>query len=520
MKRLFVTFVSCIVLLSATVTTPALAEAKDEAQQSDVSVFQAALTTASDGIQSVLDGVKTNIAELFGTNEQIALDNSESTQQPASFSAQDTESAAAIPSNLTGVVWSADYKTCTLQSGHNFDGSSLASEIDLHRDTLTTFEAENNTSLTGVARNLFIGCQNLRTVNLAESFNTSQVTDMRYMFYDCSSLTSLALPDAFDTHLVTNMSYMFRNCSSLTSLAFPDSFDTGQVTDMRYMFCNCSSLTSLAFPDSFDTGQVTNMISMFENCSSLTSLTLPSVFNTDKVLNMDNMFLDCNQLERLDLSMFSSASLTTCPVMFANCYNLKELNLGNFVPPAGQASIGMFADCDLNTGEIFGPISNIEKITMSGACILEPGEGATTDMPSGTFFDYKEPLSWSAYYQGNAVEGEPSAQGDQKNCSADLTAVLTGFDEFEAYQGTRPGLTTFILNKPTPPGPTPPGPTPGPTPEPTPGPTPDVAPAADADVLPLTSDTSAIVSFALPAVLLIGLALLVSGYSLSRKRLQ
>ncbi len=458
MKRLFVTFVSCLVLLSATVTTPALAEVKDEAKQSDVSAFQAALTTASDGIQSVLDGVKTNIAELFGTNEQIALDNSESAQASEPGALQDTESATAIPSNLTGVVWSADYKTCTLQSGYSVDGQDLRSEIASHKNNLTTFKAEDSTSLTGNAANLFYDCASLATVDLAPSFDTSAVTSMNSMFFYCSSLTSLALPDAFNTGAVQNMEAMFYNCSSLTSLELPDAFNTGVVRDMSHMF------------------------------------------------------LGCTQLEEINMSMFSSENLTDCSLMFANCNSLKELDLGYLVPPAGQGSFGMFLAIDSDTGEILGNIPNIEKITMSGSCILAPGEGTTPDTASGTFFDYKEPLSWNAYYLGTTAEGQPSNSSTQGNLSAEPDAVLTGFDEFKAYQETHPGLTTYMLDR----QPTPPGPTPDPTPEPTP----DAMPASDTDVLPVTGDTFAALASAVVAVLMGTLALLASVYGLTRNRLQ
>ncbi len=474
MKRLFATFVSCLILLSATVTTPALAEVKDEAQQSDVSVFQAALTTASDGIQSVLDGVKTNVAELFSQDDLLALVDSEIAIAPETAASQDAQQGAAIiPSNDDGVIWSLDHTTCTLKSGANVDAYSLAMEITYYRDTLTTFIAEPNASLTGIAEGLFGDCISLTTVNLAESFKINQNT---------------------------TMSQMFKNCSSLTSLTLPASFDTSSVESMSYMFFGCSALTSL---------------------------TLPATFDTSSVRSMNSMFQGCTQLERINLSMCSSEVLQSCSDMFANCDNLIELNLGNIALSAvySSSSRGMFAELDSATGLVTGSIPNIERITMSGACILEPGEGEGITA-SGTFFDYKEPLSWSAYYQDNtvgneAIEGVPSAQGAQKNLSAVPTAVLTGFDEFKAYQETHPGLTTYIFDEqPTPPGPTPPGPTPDPTPDPTPEPTPDVVPASHTDVLPVTGDTSRPRSFTLLTVLLTGLALLASGYSLIRKRLQ
>lgn len=372
------------------------------------------------------------------------------------FSASSSKASDTVqgsPSNLNGVTWDAGYTTCTLQANATVAAPDLATEIASHVDSLTTFIAQDNTRLTGDADRLFQGCSLLSTVTLSNSFNTSAVTSMFYMFAGCTSLTSLTLPE------------------------------------------------------SFDTSSVGSMESMFEECSALTSLDLPRAFNTSQVLVMFNMFRNCSHLQKLDLSMFSSEKLIGCIGMFANCDNLKELNLGNFVPPAGEGSLGMFADIDFETSEV-GSIPSIEKITMSGSCILEPGEGTTADTASGTFFDYKEPLSWSAYYQGNTAEGRSSDQSARNNLSAEPTAVLTGFDEFKAYQETHPGLTTYVFDgQPTPPAPTP-------------EPNPDATPATDTDTLPLTGDTPASLISAAVAVLMGTLALLASGYSFTRKRLQ
>lgn len=238
MKRLFATFVSCLALLSATVTTPALAEVKDEAEQSSVSVFQDALTTATDGIQSIIDGVRTNIAELFDASDHLVLEESESAQASELGASQDAESFAVIPSNIDGVVWDTGYTTCTLQSGYSVDGQALQAEIESHQFSLTTFVAENNTSLTGSAANLFFDCRALSTVDLASSFSTGAVTDMTYMFSGCSALTSLTLPDVsvIQDHASVNNMFAVQDPTTgafaLRSLTLPKGFKMKEGTGL------------------------------------------------------------------------------------------------------------------------------------------------------------------------------------------------------------------------------------------------------------------------------------------------
>lgn len=72
---------------------------------------------------------------------------------------------------------------------------------------------------------------------------------------------------------------MFCNCSKLKSLDLGDKFDTSNVTDMNQMFNHCSSLESLDLGDKFDTSNVTNMWRMFSDCPKLSSIYLPDCFS-------------------------------------------------------------------------------------------------------------------------------------------------------------------------------------------------------------------------------------------------
>lgn len=340
--------------------------------------------------------------------------------------------------DLPGVEWSSDHATCTLTG--SVDGAALKQEIAQYNDKMVSFLTVNGSQFTGSARGLFKDCKKLEMVDLSQvSFTTG---DLAAMFQGCDNLTTIMFPSVCDTTMVNYANSIFENCVKLQSVSFPDSFDLSGVTTMASMFSGCSELTSVRFPNPL---VLTNVI-------------------------MGAMFLGCSKLSSLDLSLITFRGECDCSAMFANCDSLEELNLGNLTVPQGEKSLLMFAnlssliDADPT---IYGGIPNLKKITMNGSCILEPGAGDTLSTGSGTFFDYKEPEAWSAYYQGDNAN-TTSAVGAMPD------ATLVGFDEFKAYQESHPGVTTYVLGN---------DPAPGPTPEPVPD-----AAASETSPLPNTGD--------------------------------
>ncbi len=549
MKRILATLISCFALLSATVSVPALAEAKDEAQQTDLSALQDVFTTASDGVQSLLEGAKTNIEELFGPSDQLAQENSESAGASANASAQDAEDAAVIPSNLDGVVWSADFKTCTLTSGTSVDGEELKDEIDSHRYDMTTFIAEPNTSLSGAANGLFAYCSNLTTVDLAESFDTSSVTNMFLMFSNCSELKSLTLPEGFDTSSVTNMNGMFMWCFELTSLTLSPKFVTAQAT-MSQMFEGYSPrdtalpFRSLTVPKKFtmktgtglpgfpsQAGYKNYWISDINTCANYNTTEQEAVANMNNILAASTN--DLVTFSNVNIALSFDANGGTYPTTNNaqdSAENADEVRylFGNtndtiapsYIPAPKLPDFKVAGWSDSRDGDIVPLPSKFPDTAATYYAVWTPAVILTFNANGhGTFSGDNETLD---------IECIP---GEKLTLPAeDALTVESGY-AFDGWFTSASGGTqitdqtdcpvtgtTYYAQYTEVPDPTPPGPTPDPTPEPTPEPAPDVVPATDTDALPVTGDASAALSSSLFVLLFGMLALLGAGYSLSRKR--
>ena len=232
------------------------------------------------------------------------------------------------------------------------------------------FDTSNVTDM----NSMFNGCDSLTSLNLGDKFNTSNVTNMWWMFYGCSSLKSLNLGDKFNTSNVTNMKFMFCDCYSLEELNLGSRFDTGSVTNMMYMFDGCNGLTSLNLGDKFNTSNVNDMRSMFEGCDSLTSLNLGDKFDTSNVKNMSLMFRVCDSLTSLNLGdKFNTSNVTNMWWMFYGCSSLKSLNLGDKFNTSNVTNMsGMFNGCStltsLDLGDNFDTSNVTDMNSMFNGC--------------------------------------------------------------------------------------------------------------------------------------------------------
>ena len=101
-------------------------------------------------------------------------------------------------------------------------------------------------------------------------------------------------------------------------------------TSCQYMFYKCTG-TSLPKVTNV-TSSVTNMAYMYYGCQNVTSIDV-SGYNTSGVETMNSMFYSSNTnpaLKRLDLSNFTTTSLTNCANMFYQQRNLAVLDISNF----------------------------------------------------------------------------------------------------------------------------------------------------------------------------------------------
>ena len=270
----------------------------------------------------------------------------------------------AITPTVNPTPWSA-YREQIISAEVNVTGMTDASCLFLGCSNLRSVDLSGfDTSVVTHMTWMFSGCISLESLDLS-NFKTENVIYMGRMFDECSSLVNLDL-SSFKTENVTSMDCMFFGCSNLVSLDL-STFDTRNVTSMGWMFDGCNSLTSLNLSN-FQTENVTDMQSMFSHCVSLKSLDL-SNFNTENVTDMSDMFLSCHSLERLDISSFNTGNVTDMSGMFGNC-SVSSLNLSNFDTSNVTNMANMFMSCIFNSLDV----SNFDtkKVTnmanMFGGC--------------------------------------------------------------------------------------------------------------------------------------------------------
>jgi len=152
---------------------------------------------------------------------------------------------------------------------------------------------------------MFKGLTNLKEVNFNGALHTEQSESMREMFSGCENLKTVDL-STLDTSNVTTMREMFRKCYRLEELDV-SGFDTAKVESMYAMFSECLTLEKLDLT-AFDTANVRNMGYMFSSCVSLEEVDV-STWDTTKVSYMEGTFLWCDQLKDLDLSNWNVANV-------------------------------------------------------------------------------------------------------------------------------------------------------------------------------------------------------------------
>ena len=95
-------------------------------------------------------------------------------------------------------------------------------------------------------------------------WDVSNIESMRNMFYGCEKLKSVGDISKWDVSNVTNMSQMFFGCASFNQDI--SKWDVSSVTDMSHMFFGCASFNQDL--SSWDVSSVTRMSRMFSGCHS------------------------------------------------------------------------------------------------------------------------------------------------------------------------------------------------------------------------------------------------------------
>ena len=121
-------------------------------------------------------------------------------------------------------------------------------------------------------------------------WDVSNIESMRNVFYGCEKLKSVGDISNWDVSSVTNMSQMFFGCESFNQDL--SKWDVSNVTDMSHMFFGCESFNQDL--SSWDVSSVTRMSRMFSGCHSFNKDI--SNWNVSNVMNWMyrmSMFYGC-----------------------------------------------------------------------------------------------------------------------------------------------------------------------------------------------------------------------------------
>ncbi len=188
------------------------------------------------------------------------------------------------------------------------------------------------TSMTSIGNCTFIGCDELKEVNITDltawcginfgSLESNPLFFARHLFLDSREIKNLTIP----SEIKKIKDYAFSGCDGLTSIEIPD----GVTMIGHAAFSHCSKLTSITIPDS-----VTSIgAEAFNYCSGLESVTIGS-----GVISIGSLaFNGCNGLKevhithlaawcRIDFSDFYSNPLLYAYHMFLNSVEVKNLTI-------------------------------------------------------------------------------------------------------------------------------------------------------------------------------------------------
>lgn len=220
-------------------------------------------------------------------------------------------------------AWTVNDSVLTVnRSVREIPGYAFQDRNDFH-----TVRFETGSTLRSIGEYAFLGCGNLRNIELPVS-----VTALgEGCFRECSNLSKFTVP----ARIEKLPKAVFSWCQSLHTVSLPS-----RLTDIgSHAFAYCTSLASVTIPS-----KVTHIGSnAFSFCSSLTEITLPA-----SVTELESYaFSECVSLKRATLPRNHRL---LGELIFDGCISLFSLTEASPVPPKFDCSSQIF---DLNETDCF-----------------------------------------------------------------------------------------------------------------------------------------------------------------------
>ncbi|WP_301389864.1 BspA family leucine-rich repeat surface protein [Enterococcus entomosocium] len=275
-----------------------------------------------------------------------------------------------------------------------------------------------------VSSSLFAQLTDLKKIENADSFDTSEIRLMDWMFHNTSSLRELDV-STWDLSNVTSLERMFSN--SVVSQLDVSNWELSRVTNMDSVFF-ASNIESVPV-DNWDVSNVRTMQGMFRH-SPIKKLNL-SNWNVENVQSFAWMF-QYSGIEQVNVSGWTLDHARTMRAMFQGT-PLNELNVSSWdisnIDDLGWMFRGSsIRELDLSNWDttnvsqmenMFDLTRSLKKITLGEASIFD----SSVLLPE---------ISESEFYTGNWLL--------QNHLDTDEPIVYTSSKEFMAnYDGSRPG---------------------------------------------------------------------------------
>lgn len=178
------------------------------------------------------------------------------------------------------------------------------------RKDIAEVRFESPSMVTSIGDYAFIGCENIRKIELPESLRTLGEGTFR----ECVGLESIAIP----SKVKKLPKFLFYWCEGLREVKLPSALTVIE----RGCFGFCRSLESVSFP-----AGIKNIgMNAFSCCESLTEIVLPA-----SLTELESYaFSDCRNLKRIT---FPKNSSLLGELILSGCDNLESISELSAVPP-------------------------------------------------------------------------------------------------------------------------------------------------------------------------------------------
>lgn len=162
----------------------------------------------------------------------------------------------------------------------------------------------------------------------------AKINNWAYLFQDCKALQSIDLTNInieVNSNVPISFESAFKNCSSLKEIIGLNSLNVDNLmfTSFYSAFRDCKLIDKIDMSN-FQYANITSDSNCFQNmfngCENLTSVKLPHLVN-NRAKNLEYMFQSCKKLNEIDITGWDTSNVTSLYSTFESCPELVILDL-------------------------------------------------------------------------------------------------------------------------------------------------------------------------------------------------